>query len=296
MQTGYFVAAWHDIKSSPGWLGKLVVLSLVSLIPVFGWIVVLGYLFGWARDLAWNVHAPMPARIFGNEDGKLYSRGFFVFVAAFVCMLAPWALEMVWALLGGFGGFWSGRGHGMAVFGLTAPVFALLVLAAWILAMLFAGVGAMRASIYGRLAPGLQFGKIWAMMRHDSQGLLRILGMGALLSVGTGVVAWLLVFVVTSLGLLFGIIATGGNLDMGAHYPDARVWAIAATTMGAVFALVVAYGVLVSALSVFVVAMVARALGYWTRQFDVPAWRGQDDPMPFELAGGSFGGQPPAQR
>ena len=44
MQTGYFNAAWQDIKNSPGWFGKLVLLSLLSLIPIFGWLVVLGYL------------------------------------------------------------------------------------------------------------------------------------------------------------------------------------------------------------------------------------------------------------
>lgn len=36
MQTGYFNAAWQDIKNSPGWFGKLVLLSLLSLIPIFG--------------------------------------------------------------------------------------------------------------------------------------------------------------------------------------------------------------------------------------------------------------------
>lgn len=47
MQAGYFNAAWHDIKNSPGWFGKLLVLGLVSLVPIFGWIVVAGYLYGW---------------------------------------------------------------------------------------------------------------------------------------------------------------------------------------------------------------------------------------------------------
>ena len=46
MQAGYFNAAWHDIKNSPGWFGKLLVLGLVSLVPIFGWIVVAGYLYG----------------------------------------------------------------------------------------------------------------------------------------------------------------------------------------------------------------------------------------------------------
>ena len=52
--------------------------------------------------------------------------------------------------------------------------------------------------------------------------------------------------------------------------------------------------------AVFFTAMITRALGYWTQQFNVPAWRGQDDPMPFELAGAAGGpgggGQPPYQQ
>ena len=126
MQTGYFSAAWNDVKSSQGWLGKMFLLGLIAFIPVFGPVVLLGYAFGWARDIAWGVHMPMPARIFGNEDGLLYRRGLIVF-----CL---------------------------------------------------------------------------------------------------------------------------------------------------------ALAVVVSAASAFAVVMQARAVGYWTRQFDVPAWRGQDDPMPFEMA------------
>ena len=52
MQTGYFNAAWQDIKNTPGWFGKLILLSLLSFVPIFGWLVVLGYLYGWARDIA----------------------------------------------------------------------------------------------------------------------------------------------------------------------------------------------------------------------------------------------------
>lgn len=47
-----------------------------------------------------------------------------------------------------------------------------------------------------------------------------------------------------------------------------------------------ALAVVVSAASALAVVMQARAVGYWTRQFDVPAWCGQDDPMPFEMASG----------
>ena len=66
MQAGYFTTAWQDIRNTPGWIGKLLLLALLMFIPVFGWIVAAGYLLGWARDIAWGVHGPMPARIFGK--------------------------------------------------------------------------------------------------------------------------------------------------------------------------------------------------------------------------------------
>ena len=50
MQTGYFSAAWNDVKSSQGWLGKMFLLGLIAFIPVFGPVVLLGYAFGWARE------------------------------------------------------------------------------------------------------------------------------------------------------------------------------------------------------------------------------------------------------
>ena len=150
MQTGYFNAAWQDIKNTPGWFGKLILLSLLSFVPIFGWLVVLGYLYGWARDIAWDVHGPMPKHIFGNEDGKLYSRGFFAMVIGFVFMLAPWVLEAVWGGVMGLGTAWSGGRHG-GVFlfvGLSTMVFSLLIIAAAFFATLFSWVGSMRMSIY----------------------------------------------------------------------------------------------------------------------------------------------------
>ena len=287
MQTGYFNAAWQDIKNTPGWFGKLILLSLLSFVPIFGWLVVLGYLYGWARDIAWDVHGPMPKHIFGNEDGKLYSRGFFAMVIGFVFMLAPWVLEAVWGGVMGLGTAWSGGRHG-GVFlfvGLSTMVFSLLIIAAAFFATLFSWVGSMRMSIYGRLAAGFQFGKIWAMIRHDFGGLLRILGMALLLAIAIGIVASVLIFVLVFIGLFVGFAMTGGNLNIQSAHPGATVWAIVFATGGVVLVLAVLCGVLSAGMYVFVEMMIVRALGYWTRQFDVPAWRGQDDPMPFELAG-----------
>ena len=309
MQTGYFNAAWHDIKNSPGWFGKLLVLGLVSLIPVFGLIVVCGYLYGWARDLAWNVHSPLPAHVFGNEDGKLYGRGFFVLVIGFVCSLIPWVVEFVGSLLtGGSFGLLSGWGHsgyswfpfGM-VSGIVGLAFFVLSVAAYLFTVFFTWVGSMRMSIYGRLSAGFQFGKIWSMIRHDFNGILRILGMAVLLFVGLTVIATVLVFVVTLVGVIIGFFVTGGNMNINSSHPGAAVMSLVFAIGGVAFLLALLAGFASMVLAVFSMMMITRALGYWTRQFDVPAWRGQDDPMPFELAGpgggpGVPGQQPPYQQ
>lgn len=296
MQTGYFNAAWNDIKNSPGWVGKLLVLSLVGLIPIFGWMVVFGYVFGWARDMAWNVHTPLPARVFGNEDGKLYSRGFFVLVIGFVCMLAPWVLEMFWGVATGasIGWFGHGRGGVFALFGLTSALFSLVILVVWVFAAVFAGVGSMRMSIYGRLAAGLQFGKIWAMARHDSNGLARIFGMAVVLSIAAGFALWVVTMALVAVGAIVGLVA---GIPIVHTNSTSMLLAAAPGLVALVVALALACGVLAMFTSVFVLTMTVRALGYWTRQFDVPAWRGQDDPMPFELYGaaGQPGGRPPVR-
>lgn len=294
MQTGYFSAAWRDVRNSSGWLAKVAVLALVGLVPVFGQIVAYGYLFGWARDIAWGVHAPLPSRIFGNEDGALYRRGFFAFVIALVCSLVPWALGMVWGVLTGIGAFWSARGGFAVALGPTMLMLWLLFAAAVVLSLLFFWVGTMRMSIYGRLAPGFQLGRIWAMMRHDFGGLLRILGMAAFLTVATGVVVWAATLAITLAGALVGVVI--GTPMVSTNNP-----VVLLATVPGLVALVTALVVLCAAFSTaawaFATALIARALGYWTRQFDVPSWCGQDDPMPFEMAGGPRPTQvPPSKR
>ena len=115
------------------------------------------------------------------------------------------------------------------------------------------------------------------MMRHDMKGLLRVLGLSIVLAivpaVVTGIVGSLLVGGVISVGA-HGLFSSGTAPDM-----------MFVVTAGMCLVVVcLALDVVVSAASAFAVVMQARAVGYWTRQFDVPAWRGQDDLMPFEMA------------
>lgn len=282
MQIKYFSTVWDDVRKSPKWLAKIMLLGLVSLIPIFGQIVVAGYLYGWARDIAWNVHAPMPERIFGNEDGRLYSRGFFVLVITVVFSLLPCAIQLVGVIVGAGPSLIGGYvGHGLRFLSAgLGVVIGLVSIASIFFVILFVWVGSMRMSIYGRLSAGFQLSKIWAMIRRDFSGLLRIVGMAFVLVAIVTAVTFALTVAVSIVSVIFGVAALGGGLSFDVYSPGGII-------LGAVFGLLLLIlsllvGYVGEVVTVFILAMTTRALGYWTRQFDVPAWRGQDDPMPFE--------------
>lgn len=268
-EKGYFAASWGDLVKTPGWLGKMLRLGLVLLIPVFGSIVVAGYLYGWAREIAWGVHRPLPKRIFGNEDGQLYKRGFFVFLVGLVFSLAPSAFSFFG---GGVFGFVPllGYGYDGTVFGILvfSMLFNFFALALSFVAVFFAWVGSVRCSLYGTLSSGFQIGKIWAMMRYDFGGLLRIFGMYLICSTVT----------ICALGLLFLIALFVGVMSVYALSLGGADWL--AVLLAIVVFLFFVYALFVA--SAVTETLVARALGYWTRQFEVNRWGGQEDLMPFE--------------
>lgn len=273
MEKGYFAAAWGDITKSPGWFSKIVRLGLLCLVPVFGLIVLYGYLYGWARDIAWNVHRPMPDKIFGNEDGKLYKRGFLILVIGFVFSLIPGLFNAAISMITGVSLF--GSLYSQDITPAVGGVFLgfLLSIAGLVLTfavVFFAWVGSMRTSLYGTLSSGFQIGKIWAMLRYDFMGLLRIFGMYLLSSLIIGVALVVIFLILTVVGILVAV-----------PFIDSSSALVAVMVIVAILFFLL-FVVACFATSVFVTALVARALGYWTRQFQVNLWGGQEDPMPFE--------------
>ncbi len=283
MEKGYFAAAWGDVTKSPGWISKLLRLGLLLLVPIFGQVVAYGYLYGWARDIAWNVHRPLPAKIFGNEDGNLYKRGFFIFLVALVFSLVPGAFNCLshlvsgTALVGGSlnltmnGSYYSyaplmGGVFFSMVLGLFSFVLALAV-------AFFAWVGSMRTALYGTLSAGFQLNKIWAMLRYDFPGLLRIFAMALIVGLVIGFFLMVALFMFVLVGVVMVSAASVGG---------SGAFSVALFGVG-VFSL---FGIAFLLLSLFCIALcdalVIRALGYWTRQFEVSRWGGQEDPMPFE--------------
>lgn len=278
MEKGYFAAAWGDVTRSPGWVSKLMRLGLLCLVPVFGAIVLYGYLYGWARDIAWNVHRPLPDRIFGNEDGNLYKRGFFILVICLVFSLVPSVFNGLAGVFSGVSMAGIGLGSYAALDGVVTSagsglfVGFLLNVVAFVLSLavsFFIWVGSMRCAVYGTLSSGFQIGKIWAMLRYDFVGLLRIFGMVLLCGLVIALIACVCIFLVIFVGAFAAFAFSATDLP----------GVVAAFGVLLLVVVGVAAALFVSAL---VEALTARALGYWTRQFEVHLWGGQEDPLPFE--------------
>lgn len=271
MEQGYYRAAWNDIKNTPGWFGKLCLLALVYCIPIFGWIVNRGYQLTWAREIAWNLNRPMPAHIFGNEDGKLYRRGWFALVIELVMAIVPCVIYfLAIAANGGTADNWNvPAAILMVVYVLSLFAFALAAL-----------VGDMRMAIYDRLSAGLGFKQIWKMMKHDANGMFRILGMGLLLMLIFGLIFAAITFVVVLFGFMVagaaGAFSMGGGLSIG--FAE-MMFASLLTVMAPVVIALVYFSIVAS---VFVDTVIIRATGYWTRNFQVDRWGDKDAPLPFE--------------
>lgn len=279
-QPRYFYDSWHDITSSPGWFVIILKLALVSLIPVFGAIVVYGYLYTWARERAWGINQPMPRRIFENKDGKLYSRGGLIFIISLIVaaitsfilnvdmlasvtrisqMLAysPQSLSDPNVLFNMLPLYLVPHS---SLFGMVVSV--ILTIVGWIMSM--------RVAIYDSFNAGFRLDKVWKMLTHNILGILKV---------------WLMSIIVTVVVTIVGLVIAGLIVII----PMAACFAMSGATVNAAIAailliipllLLAVYVALV--LSSIETALVIRALGYWTETFNVPEWGSYADPLPFE--------------
>lgn len=294
MNGRYFSTAWNDIKNSEGWIGKIFLLGLINFIPIFGQMTVYGYAFEWGHKAAWGMHTPLPKKIYGRKNSKMLRWGWFALVILFVCTIIP-------AIVAGIGNaisdsstaaqtaamyshhYHASMATGNILLGALGGVIAFVGFVLSIAAVFFFWAGTMRMMMYNRLGTGLQFGKVWSMIKHDFGGLLRIFGMSIVCFVVYFLVFAIVVSIVGAgvIGTLFvGAAAGSGMYSMDS---DAALGFILMALVSALPLVIVLY-YLSSVAEAFIQLLVSRALGYWTRQFDVANWGKKDDPLPFERA------------
>ena len=261
----YFARSWALLTRDRGWIKPVLVMVAACLVPIVGLLGVLGYAAEWARLTVWGVTSSPKQK--GVRVGACIASGWRVFV-----VMLGWGLVI--ALVSGVLS--------------TIPLLGSLLTFAWFVISVFLGimimVAALRATIYQKIGAGFRISTIWQMVSSDVAGLVRIFGMqmaGAAISWAAGFVVMLLA-VMTMLPRLLYYVDYVAEFD--AIMSDSMRMSLFfdmivdfLTVMGP-FLIVVS--VVSGIISIIMMLLGYTAVGLWMRQFNVPAWGRDEDPLP----------------
>lgn len=260
----YFGRAWAMLTQEKGWWKPILLCALGALVPIVGPLAVLGYGLEWSRRVAWGSTEGPSRQV---KIGGLIKSGWRGFV-----VVAGWSIAVVIV--------------GSIVENL--PWIGDFLGSVWGIFTLFLGVvfvvAEVRATIYQNFKAGYRAKTLWQMVSRDPWGLLRVFVIKLVPTLIVGVVGFLM-FVPAMFGSLGFIAELVDYMDSYYYYmTDAEAVRLALEVVGffveqfapAFFVtLVVAL-----AANAFVNLLVDCSVGLWLRQFDVPAWGKDEDPLP----------------
>lgn len=261
----YFSRAWAMLTQEKGWWKPVALCALASLVPIVGPLAVFGYCLEWARRVAWGSTEAPSRHVKVGQLIKSGWRGAVVFVG--------W--NIVAAFVGGILG--------------NLPWVGELLSFAWGVFMIFVGmlvmVAAVRATVYQNFKAGYRAPTLWQMGSHDPWGLLRVWLISLVAGVIVVVVA-LFLFVPAAIGSIGFFMDLGDYVSGGYGYymTEAEEARLALEVVGYLFQqfgpaiLITAVLALVS--GVFVNLLSYCGVALWLRQFNVPTWGRDEDPLP----------------
>lgn len=236
-------AAWDDIIHTEGWVGKILLLGLIEIVPILNF-VVSGYAIKWACQLPAGKIESMPKKIMEGT----FVNGFYMFVlsliAGIVTCVASSILEVV-PIIG-------------ALAGIAVSFFMTI----------FCYLAYMRIGLSDRIGPGFDIPQIWNALKKDFGSLFCAVVVPQLIIGAIAVVLLLIVlfiFGMPAIGQLLGMLAHG---DQSAYYgygsmgytPGVYSW------IGLIAAFIPAfliYYILACFLSAIEIVWVSRAVGHY---------------------------------
>ncbi len=256
---GYWSRSWELLTRDEGWFKPLLVLAAARLVPIVGAFGANGYGLEWARLTAWGVDsAPKQKNVDVWACIKTGARAFVVGLGYGIAM-AVLRLLLTGILGSALGGLLG-----------TALVFVGTILIL---------VAKLRSTIYQTIGAGYQVERIYDIIKRDYKGLLRIVGMIALLAFGFFLIACTLYGIVL-FAKMGGWMRSFMEYEFYGYEDD---WFIISSMMTSFASalpalLVMSYfvGIFKSAINLLEVT----AVGLWMRQFDVPNWGESSDPLP----------------
>lgn len=254
----YLARSWALLNLGGGLAVTILKLGLVSLIPIVGPLIVLGFTVEWARQISWGVSCPPGSQTW--SWGGYLSSGWRAFVVQIGYGLIVAMVVMVLGAIPLIGQF----------IGTLSPVIGTVI-------SVFVMVAVMHAAIYQRIGAGFNFSRAFQMFDHDTVGLLRVLGFSLLAGFCLTVVYSIIIFGASIPAFVANIMQIESLT--GTEYNRALFDAMMA------FAVAIIPGSLVSlVINGFVGTLVELIkygmVGLWMRQFNVANWGREEDPLP----------------
>ena len=252
-ETKYFSHAWKLLTGNKGWFKVVLLLALCEFVPILGFLGVLGYLYEWARLVAWGAEAAPKQK---NIDiGGCVKGGWRVFVVmlgyGLVCAL-------IYAVLANaFGDSFEGW-----------PSFLIMVL--MIFVNTFIEVAGVRASIYQGIGAGYRVDRLWDMVKRDAGGFAKVTGIKLLVELicGAIMIVPMMIFIFYLTGAAISAysatsLLTGPSNMLGQAMTTSAIFVAVAMVLGS-----------------FEGIINTLLMALWIRQFNVPAWGASKDPLP----------------
>lgn len=251
----YMDNAWEDLASDDNWWKAVLALGLMNCVPLIGQIAMFGYLFDWAKEVAWGMKTPLSRKL--NDIGRCFKYGFMA-----LWVMIVWTAPIV--VVGILAGLIPASG--------SVICFVVEVIAVFVAAL--SAVGAFRCIIYERIMPGLQFGRVFKMFRQNSSGFFQ--GFCILLLDIPLLAAALFVALLPTIPFIYVISGEASSSVLGTGLVPLVLLGMLTVVVGLVVWIM---GAIVSA---FIATLYIRSLGYWMEGFKPKDWGSPSAPMPFE--------------
>lgn len=284
-QEGCVGAAWNDIRSTPGWLKKTLLLCLLGVVPVLNFAVE-GYVLRWSRELSFGKRTCMPKEIFKKRE---VSTGFFAWIVRLALggVFAVVSTMAIWFLAGLVG---------LVSAPAAAGFYVILAFACWVFEFFFyapfTNVSILRMSVVDYLESGFNVGKSWKAFRKNMGSAV---GASVLPPIAIGIVEGVVILLgilivgailaASAYGVYSGYSAHGSNAFLYGSNPQAVFASILGAGYGVMF-LVSAFIIIVLMLNTFAMMLVARAMGHWVAR-TTPEWADESD-APVKAEGASL--------
>lgn len=261
----YFGRAWAMLTQEKGWWKPVLLCALGALVPIVGPLAVLGYGLEWSRRVAWGSTEGPSRQV---KIGGLIKSGWRGFV-----VVAGWGIAagVVGTIVGNLP--WIGDFLGSVWW-----IFSLFLNVAFLAA-------AARATIYQNFMAGYRAKTLRQMVSRDPWGLVKIFAINLVAGVIVCIIT-IMVFMPTLFGSLGFIVDLVDYMDGYYYYymTEAEEMRLAFEVLGFFvqqFAPAFFVTLLVSLVAgSFVGLLINCGIGLWLRQFDVPAWGKDEDPLP----------------